>query len=92
MSENSHDTGVITVMLERLNSQRLPRALALKVKVDNGERINEFDIAFLDEVFADANQIKPLLQRHPEYQSIVSNVIDLYWEITNKALQNEENN
>ena len=62
MSENSHDTGVITVMLERLNSQRLPRALALKEKVDNGERINDFDIAFLDEVFADIGNIIPELQ------------------------------
>ena len=34
MSESSEDLGLITVLLQRLETQRLPRALALKEKVD----------------------------------------------------------
>jgi hypothetical protein len=90
MSDSSEDLGVVTVLMERLAQQRLPRALALKEKVDRGERLDDFDIAFLEEVFADANRIKPLVERHPEHQALVSDVVNLYKEITDKALENEK--
>jgi hypothetical protein len=90
MSDSSKDLGVITVLLQRLEEQRLPRALALKKKVDQGERLDDSDIAFLEQVLADANEAKPLLERHPEYQTLVSRVVNLYKEITDKALENEK--
>ena len=90
MNEPSKDTGLITVLLQRLEQQRLPRALDLKAKVDQGGLLNDFDIAFLEEVFADANKIKPILDRHPEYDELVTRVMHLYREITSKALENEK--
>jgi hypothetical protein len=90
MSDSSKDLGVITVLLQRLEEQRLPRALALKKKVDQGERLDDSDIAFLEQVLADANEAKPLLERHPEYQDLVSRVVNLYKEITDRALENEK--
>jgi hypothetical protein len=90
MSESSKDLGLVTVLLQRLQQQRLPRALALKEKVDRGERLEDFDIAFLEGVFADANEIKPLVERHPEHQALVSSVVNLYKEITDRALENEK--
>ena len=48
MINESKDEGVIAVLLERLSSQRLPRALALKKRVDRGEVLTEPDIAFLE--------------------------------------------
>ena len=90
MTENSEDAGVITVLLQRLEKKRLPRALDLKEKVDGGETLNDNDIAFLDQVFHDANKLGPLLDRHHEYQNLVSQVVQLYKEITDKALENEK--
>lgn len=90
MSEHSHDEGVIAALLERLNTQRLPRALELKDKVDRGEVLDDFDIEFLKQVFADASQVKPLVDRHPEYQTLVARLVDLYKDITDKALENEK--
>jgi hypothetical protein len=78
------------VLLERLDKERLPRALALKEKVDRGETLSDYDFRFLKDVFGDANKIKPLLDRHPEYQDLATRVIHLYNEITKKALENEE--
>jgi hypothetical protein len=89
MSESSEDSGLITVLLERLEAQRLPRALALKDKVDRGECLNDFDLGFLNEVFADANNIRPLVARHPEYQELVARMMHLYKQIMDKALENE---
>ena len=59
MKASSNDTGVILALAKRFNEQRLPKTIALKKKVDEGECLSEYDIAFLDEVFKDANRIMP---------------------------------
>lgn len=90
MSESSQDAGLLAVLLERLEKQRLPRALDMKTKVDKGDPLDEHDLRFLDELLADASAAKPLLERHPEYQELGGRVLNLYKEITDKALENEQ--
>lgn len=84
-----HDAGVTQTLLDRMNNQRLPRALELKEKVDAGEPLGEYDLRFLEDVFADARTIQPMVDRHPEYQKLVARIIHLYKEILDKALENE---
>jgi hypothetical protein len=90
MSDDKDDDGLIYVLMERFEKIRLPRALSLKEKVDGGAVLDDYDIAFLEEVFSDSNKIKPLLDRHPEYQELATRVLTLYGEITEKALENEK--
>lgn len=90
MTELSKDTGVAMALLERMRTQRLPRAFAIKEKVDRGEKLDGGDLAFLHEVFETAEQIKPMVDRHPEYQDIYAGALQLYKEITEKALKNEK--
>ncbi len=90
MSKSSEDLGLITVLLQRLETQRLPRAVALKDKVDRGELLDDFDLGFLDEVFAETSNVRPLLAQHPEYQELAARMMHLYKEITHKALENEK--
>jgi hypothetical protein len=84
------DTGTIVALLERMRTQRLPRALDIKSKVDAGEKLDDYDLAFLEEVAADTEYMKQLWDRHPEFQEIGGRMIHLYHEISEKALANEQ--
>ena len=90
MTEKPEDAGVIAVLVQRFEGERLPRALDLKEKVDQGETLNDIDIAFLEQVLEDANKLGPLLERHDEYHKLVAQATSLYKEITDKALENEK--
>ena len=91
MSDTSmKEAGTIQVMLQRLNEFRLPKALDLKKKVDRGEKLDNYDIEFLEAVLADAASAQSLIAKHPELASLVSKLTGLYSEITTKALANEQ--
>lgn len=90
MTESEKDTGILMALLQRMEQQRMPRILALKEKVDQGDLLTDYDITFLKKVFTDANRIKPLMDRHPEYHDLVGHVVSLYHHITSKALENEK--
>ena len=84
------EAGIIQALAERLEKQRLPMALKLKEKVDQGGLLNDADIAFLEEVFTGSAQLKPMLDAHPEWQELAARMLSLYGEITAKALENEQ--
>lgn len=91
MDESSgEDTGILTVLLERFEQQRLPRALALKEKVDKGDLLDDFDTEFLERVLEDTVAAKPFIDAHPEIHSLYAKAIALYEDITAKALENEK--
>ena len=89
MTESTNDAALIQVLAERLEKIRLPVALELKEKVDQGEVLNDLDIGFLEEVLGDVGKIKPLLDRHPEWHDLAGRMASLYNDITTKALENE---
>jgi hypothetical protein len=90
LKDQTADDGTIQALLDRLNNWRLPRALELKERVDRGEKLGDHDIAFLERVFADANQARALAARHKELQPLINKLVGLYSHITSKALENEQ--
>ena len=84
------DAGTIQAVLERLQKYRLPRALAVKARVDAGELLSSNDIQFLKQALADAHAGQGVAQRNPEYQALAAQMVGLYDEITRKALENEQ--
>lgn len=90
MVEISHDTGVLTTLMERLEKRRIPRALNIKEKVDRGDQLDEWDVEYLKKIIADAQDALVFVADHPEYQELYARVADLYEGITSKALENEQ--
>jgi hypothetical protein len=84
------DIGLATVLIERFHKLILPRALDIKAKVDRAEKLDDFDLDFLENLLKDAEQIKPHVDRAPAYQSLYTRAISLYEEITKKGLENEQ--
>ena len=95
MSDTSNDAGMIQVLLDRFNNQRLPRMLELKAKAERGEKLTDYELEFLEQHHALAGSqgatrsASQHLQRHPEFTDLVSRIAALYKEIATKALANE---
>lgn len=90
MTEISKEEGIAYTVLERFEKFRLPRALDIKERVDRGERLGDADIAFLERVMSDAEEINRLVDMRPEFTLLYGRAVSLYQEITRKALENEQ--
>jgi hypothetical protein len=90
MNDPTTDSGLIAVLMERLEKQRLPKLLALKEKVDSGQSPSDEDLDFLEKSIVDARKAIPLIDRHPEYQSMSAQIMALYKVISEKSLQMEK--
>ena len=90
MAEISKELGVIAVLAKRMVEERLPKALALKERVDKGAVLDDLDIAFLQQVVDDASKVKPLMKSDPRVLETAGRMLQLYREISEKALANEQ--
>jgi len=85
------DIGTMQALLERATNERLPRALEIKERVDNGDRLTDLDIDFLEQVFKEGQENRQYAAKFPEYMDIISKFVHIYEDIMAKALENEKN-
>ncbi|MCP3852882.1 MAG: hypothetical protein GY694_22040 [Gammaproteobacteria bacterium] len=86
----SKDEMVLEVLLERFEKQRLPRLLDIDAKLEQGNKLDDYDLQFLEEVFSDTQENKHYLQAADEdLKQLFMSVLKLYHSITQKALKNE---
>lgn len=90
MSDVSKEEGLAYTSFERFEQFRLPRALEIKERIDSGEKLTDNDIAFLEQVMQDAEEMKRLVQDQPEYEQFCARAVGLYQGITKKAPENEQ--
>lgn len=90
MDLEQKDQGVIAVLLKRFEHERYPRAQTLKSKIDSGAVLDKQDLAYLDQVLSDTHKVMAVLERHPEYASLVQSILLMYEEIMSKSQQNNK--
>ena len=90
MNKSSKDKGVIFVLLDRFNKQRLPRALEFKIIVDSGEPLNKSDQLYIKNVMAEARKIEQIVERNPEYRELYDEAVKLWKEIIDKDKENQK--
>ncbi len=90
MDQKEKDKGMIMVLLERFNKQRLPRALALKEKADSGELLDDYDHKYIKELQKDTSEVMLIIERNPEYKDLAANIINLYKQIIEKDTENQK--
>ena len=90
MNQKDKDKGILLVLMDRFNKQRLPRALALKKKVDSGESLNDYDYKLIKEVQEDSKMSQTLLERNPEYKDLAAKAMNLWNEIIQKDIENQK--
>ncbi len=81
---------MIAVLAKRMVEERLPKALELKERVDRGETLNGLDLSFLEQIVKDAGEIMPKVKDDPRAMQVAARMLQLYKEITAKALENEQ--
>lgn len=92
LSKKESDRGTITAVLLRAAHRRVPRLQLIKASVDGGARLTDWQIAFLNKVSHDAQEMTPFLADHPELHDTVVKAVALYHDITAQALRNEKAN
>lgn len=90
MGDQQRTAGIEQAMLAKLEHQTLPRTLDIKRRVDAGQKLSENDVAFLETVLKGLDRDKSAVERDPKWESLYTRLVDLYYQITRKALENEE--
>lgn len=90
LDQDERDSGTLAALMLDLEENRLPRALRLLDRVNNGELLSEEDIEFLKKVYEDSRANESLVERHPEYCKLIARSMGLYTEIITKGVANEK--
>ena len=90
MDQSEKDTGSLAALMVELEETRLPRAIRILNRVNNGELLSDRDIRFLKKVYEDSRANESLVDRHPEYDTLICRCFSLYTEIITKGLENEK--
>jgi hypothetical protein len=90
MTEISKEQGVAYMVLERFEKFRLPRMLDIKSRVDRGGKLENADLEFLEQVMTDAPEVQRYIAQVPDLGNLYARAVNLYKEITTKALENEQ--
>lgn len=89
MHSSAEELGILTAFIENLERHSMPRALAVKKRIFEGELLNEIDSMYFEQQLSEAGSIMYLLEHHPEYQNLVMKLATLYNEIAEQALKNQ---
>ena len=90
--ENDHDLehdGISQVLIKQFVDYRLPALMKMKEEVHEGKTLSDGEIELLNRILNRAEEFGRVVHEFPEHQDLVARIIDLFNEITELGLQNE---
>ncbi len=84
-----YEYGVLQVLVLDLLHLRIPLALSLKNKVDNGKILEDFEIELLIDLMEKLKHIILVFNKYREYRQFFSRLSELYVFIANQNTENE---
>ncbi|RDE19448.1 hypothetical protein DV711_11175 [Motiliproteus coralliicola] len=79
----------LSTLIRRFNQERLPRIQAMQVRVHQGELLGEIELQYLERVIRDLRRNQAKALGNPRFEALLSKVVALYVDVTDKALENE---
>lgn len=85
-----NDEGTIEAIILHMIMHILPEALAIQKKLNNNQRLNDIDVAHLNNFLIYTRKVLPNIQRHPDYGHFISKLILLHKEMIEQSLEKEK--
>ena len=89
MNKQDSNSAIEQVLLERFVHDHLPRVQEIESRVDAGEKLDSYDIQYLEKLFTDAKESRPYFINDKSYENLAGKIAELYHHITETALANE---
>ena len=86
---NKYEHGILQVLFLDLLHLKIPVALSLKNKVDNGYILVDFEIELLIDLIEHLKQAIPVFSKYREYNQFFSRLSELYIFIVKQHAANE---
>ncbi|MFW1676586.1 hypothetical protein ACFVYJ_02235 [Pontibacter sp. JAM-7] len=79
-------TGSAAVLIIHFEEKLLPKAFALKERLEQDADLEDQDIAFLEQLFGQVQNLQSLAHNQPEIQPFAAGVVSLYQSLTQLAV------
>ena len=90
MTNQQYSAGIEQALLAKLEQQVLPKTLGIQRRVDAAEKLTESDLVFLNSILKGLDRDRLKVENNPKWNTLYTRLIDLYNQITRKALENEQ--
>ena len=90
MVKSHTDEGVIEALLERITTVIIPKVMAIKAKIDRGEKLSDYDIQVLLQIYERNLRNREIFHRYPEYDKLETELMALYAKVIQSGLNNED--
>jgi len=76
-------------LLQRLMSIRVPRIIEIKKRLDEGEKLSEQNINYLQRILRETRENKKYFDKVPEMEQFYIKLVHYYHKLITQAVENE---
>ncbi len=89
-AKKTKDVGIILLFFQGFEQRHMPRISRIKLKLVNGNVIEETELVYLTEALDHIRMLLPYMDRYPEYKPVVAKVMNYYRMVVDEVIANEK--